>query len=31
VLIVLGGMQRAEDWIKRKRPAPPDGEPAAAD
>jgi putative Mg2+ transporter-C (MgtC) family protein len=31
VLIVLAGMQSAEDWIKRRRPAAPQGEPAAAD
>ena len=28
VLLVLAGLQRGEDWIKRKRPpAPPDGTP----
>jgi putative Mg2+ transporter-C (MgtC) family protein len=31
VLVVLAGMQRAENWINAHRPAPPDGEPAAAD
>jgi putative Mg2+ transporter-C (MgtC) family protein len=31
VLVVLAGMQRAEDWIKRKRPALANGEQPASD
>ena len=31
VLVVLAGMQRAEDWIQRRRPAPPDGEQPPSD
>ena len=31
VLVVLAGLQRAEDWIKRRRPAPPAGEQPAAE
>lgn len=31
VLVVLAGLQRLEDWIRERRPAPPAGEQPAAD
>lgn len=31
VLVVLAGLQRLEDWIRTKRPPPPEGQTAATD